>query len=77
MCGRGLEVSRDMKFHPAYRKLKSACERQRRKGLKRLSIELTIEEAARCLTIARDAKTSRKRWLQKVVREALTNEDQE
>jgi hypothetical protein len=43
--------------------MKKTDERRRRKGLKRVHIELTIEEALRALVIARNKKLSRKRWL--------------
>jgi hypothetical protein len=51
--------------------MKKTDERRRRKGLKRVHIELTIEEAAKCLTIARNKKLSRKRWLQQVIRKEI------
>ena len=57
--------------------MKKTDERRRRKGLKRVHIELTIEEAVRALVIARNKKLSRKRWFQQIVRAELEKETEE
>ena len=58
-------------FAQCYYDMRKRANRERKRGLKRLVIELTIEEAARCLAIARNKKVSRKRWLQQIVRKEL------
>jgi len=57
--------------------MRKRANRERKRGIKRLVIELTIEEAAKCLTIARNKKLSRKRWLQQVVRKEVENGNNE
>ena len=63
------------RFRAEYYKMKKTDERRRRKGLKRVHIELTIEEAVKALVIARNKKLSRKRWFQQIVRTELEKED--
>ena len=65
------------RFRAEYYQMKKTDERRRRKGLKRIHIELTIEEAAKCLTIARNKKLSRKRWLQQVIRKEISEDRQD
>lgn len=65
------------RFRAEYYRMKKTDERRRRKGVKRIHIELTIEEAMRALVIARNKKLSRKRWFQQIVRQELTKEHDE
>ena len=65
------------RFRAEYYKMKKTDERRRRKGLKRIHIELTIEEALRALVIARSKKLSRKRWLQQVIRKEINEGNQD
>jgi len=59
------------KFRAEYYRMKKTDERRRRKGIKRVHIELTIQEAYKALVIARNKKLSRKRWLQQVIRREI------
>ena len=60
-----------MKWHPSYQRIIDKAKRNRQRSLVKLTIEVSRDEAAELMTIAKQAKLSRKRWLQKLVRKAV------
>jgi hypothetical protein len=64
-----------MKWHPAYQKLLDKRRQENDRTLVRLTIELSRTEAEQIMAIARQAKVSRKKWIERLVRKELHEGD--
>ena len=60
-----------MKWNPAYQKLLDKQRRENDRTLVRLTIEISRTEAERIMAIARQAKVSCKKWIERLVRKEL------
>jgi hypothetical protein len=66
----------DLRFRKEYWDRLAKLKKKKQRALVRLAIELTAEESARAMELARNEKLSRKRWLQQVIRKAIDDSSQ-